>query len=86
MKYRALPLKLVTAFLASPLTSTFSRSQQQFNNNFRLMSASGESSEVLKADIAASTDPAVNPFAPTFFDKLVKKEIPSTVIYEDELW
>ena len=31
------------------------------------------------------TDPAVNPQAPTFFDKLVSKEIPSATLYEDDL-
>ena len=36
------------------------------------------------AQIASSTDPAINPNAPTFFDKLVKKEIPSTILYEDD--
>jgi hypothetical protein len=35
---------------------------------------------------AASTDPAINPAAPTFFDKIVSKEIPANVIYEDDLW
>jgi histidine triad (HIT) family protein len=41
-------------------------------------------SEVDAAAIAASTDPAVNPYAPTFFDKIVSKEIPANVIYEDD--
>jgi len=41
--------------------------------------------EVHAADIAASTDPAVNPNAATFFDKIVSKEIPATIIHEDEL-
>lgn len=36
------------------------------------------------AEVAASTDPAVNPYAPTFFDKIVSKEIPANIIYEDE--
>lgn len=43
------------------------------------------SDEAEGARIAASTDPAVNPNAPTFFDKLVSKEIPSATIYEDDL-
>ena len=42
------------------------------------------SSEEDKAAIAASTDPAINPAAPTFFDKLVSKEIPAAIIYEDD--
>ena len=48
--------------------------------SYRMMS----SDEVSAAAIAASTDPAVNPNAPTFFDKLVSKDIPSNIIYEDE--
>lgn len=43
------------------------------------------SSEVDAAAIAASSDPAINPSAPTFFDKLVSKEIPAKTIYEDDL-
>lgn len=42
-------------------------------------------SEVDAAAIAASTDPAINPNAPTFFDKIVSGQIPAKVIYEDEL-
>lgn len=34
---------------------------------------------------AESSDPAINPNAPTFFDKLVSKEIPADIIYEDDL-
>lgn len=41
--------------------------------------------EVDAASIAASTDPAINPSAPTFFDKIVSKEIPSQIIHEDDL-
>jgi len=43
------------------------------------------SSEVDAAAAAASTDPAINPNAPTFFDKIVSKEIPAAIIHEDEL-
>jgi len=43
------------------------------------------SSEQEAAAIAASTDPAINPAAPTFFDKLVSKEIPANIIFEDDL-
>ena len=46
------------------------------------MSKSNEVDEALKA---SSTDPAINPNAPTFFDKIVSKVIPSTIIYEDDL-
>jgi len=47
------------------------------------MSAGG--AEVDAAAAAASSDPAINPAAPTFFDKIVSKAIPSNIIYEDEL-
>jgi histidine triad (HIT) family protein len=40
--------------------------------------------EVSAAAIAASTDPAINPNAPTFFDKIVSKDIPANIIYEDD--
>lgn len=46
---------------------------------------SSSSSEVDAATAAASSDPAINPNVPTFFDKLVSKEIPSKIIYEDEV-
>ena len=49
--------------------------------NFRAMSTADE---VSAAAAAASTDPAINPNAPTFFDKIVSKEIPAKIIYEDE--
>lgn len=41
--------------------------------------------EVDAAAAAASTDPAINPNAPTFFDKLVSKQIPANIIYEDDI-
>jgi len=40
------------------------------------------SDEVVNAEIAASTDPAINPNAPTFFDKLVDGSIPADIIYQ----
>lgn len=46
---------------------------------------SSYNNEVDAASIAASTDPAINPSAPTFFDKIVSKEIPSQIIHEDDL-
>ncbi len=52
---------------------------------FILQPFRGKMSEVDAAQAAASTDPAVNPFAPTFFDKIVSKEIPAKIIYEDDL-
>lgn len=32
-----------------------------------------------------SSDPAINPAAPTLFDKIVSKEIPADIIHEDDL-
>lgn len=46
---------------------------------------SSEANEMDAAQVAASSDPAINPAAPTFFDKFVSKEIPTTIIYEDDL-
>ena len=43
------------------------------------------SNEVNAAANAASEDPALNPAAPTFFDKITSKEIPVDCIYEDDL-
>lgn len=40
--------------------------------------------EVAAAQASASTDPAINPTAPTFFDKLISKQIPANIIYEDD--
>jgi hypothetical protein len=48
--------------------------------------SSTTSSEVNAAQTAASTDPAINPYAPTFFDKIVSKDIPAKIIYEDDIW
>lgn len=50
----------------------------------RSVTMSAKSEEELAA-IAASTDPAINPNAPTFFDKLISKQIPANIIYEDDL-
>ena len=43
------------------------------------------SDEVAAAANAASEDPALNPKAPTFFDKITSKEIPVDLLYEDDL-
>lgn len=43
------------------------------------------SNEVDAAANAASEDPALNPAAPTFFDKITSKEVPVDCIYEDDL-
>ena len=67
---KALPVKKLTT--ARPTAGYF------------LSRAMSSSNEVNAAQNAASTDPAINPAAPTFFDKIVSKEIPSDVIHEDE--
>lgn len=51
-------------------------------NSIRKMSSGNE---VNAADAAASTDPAINPNAPTFFNKIVSKDIPADVIFEDDI-
>lgn len=53
-----------------------------FLPHYRTMSSVDE---VSAAQASASTDPAINPNAPTFFDKLVSKQIPANIIYEDDL-
>ena len=71
---------LVSSF-ESRSRSYFLSTSSRLIHNTHHMSAS----EVERAAIAASTDPAINPAAPTFFDKLVSKEIPSKTLYEDEI-
>ncbi len=61
--------------VANPVNLTYRREFSQKMSN----------SEVEKAAIASSTDPAINPYAPTFFDKIVSKEIPAKIIFEDDL-
>ena len=48
------------------------------------LTMSNSNSEVDAAQVATSTDPAINPAAPTFFDKLTSKEIPADIIHEDD--
>jgi len=72
----------VLLFSRKTPSSSFNYSLRNFIAKPRLMSAL---SEVDAAAIASSTDPAINPSAPTFFDKIVSKEIPANIIYEDEL-
>ena len=65
----------------------FTNSNKLFQNSAlsNLVLRKMSSNEVDLSKIAASSDPAINPNAPSFFDKIVSKEIPSTVIYEDDL-
>lgn len=44
-----------------------------------------KSSEEILATSAASSDPALNPALPTFFDKLVSKEVPCDILFEDDV-
>lgn len=55
-----------------------------YSSSYLYQSAVKMSNEVTAAEQAQSTDPAINPQAPTFFDKLVSKEIPADIIYEDD--
>lgn len=49
-------------------------------NKFNLINKMSLFNEVDAAINAQSTDPAINPNASTFFDKIVSKEIPAQVI------
>ena len=85
--HRVFCAALVASKASSWVTSSAVRSSlSSVSLNTRIhrvqMSSTSESD---KAMAAASTDPAINPEAPTFFDKLVSKEIPADIIYEDDL-
>ncbi len=54
-----------------------------FVSIYKCFSHKSVMSEIVNSD--SSTDPAINPNAPTFFDKLVRKEIPARIAYEDDL-
>ncbi len=76
-------------FPAKLINNYFRQNRFVLKNSLPLTSFSSlrflsKMSEVDKAAAAASTDPAINPNAPTFFDKIVSKEIPAAVIYEDD--
>ena len=76
-------LILSNSFLISrSLNFVVSTKSIRYYHRSRLMSAMDE---VNAAAIAASSDASINPAAPTFFDKIVSKEIPAAVIYEDDL-
>ena len=49
------------------------------NRNLNLIRKMSSFNEIDAANLAVSSDPAINPNASTFFDKLVSKEIPSQV-------
>lgn len=58
----------------------------QFNSKkFHTSKIMSTTDEVAAAAIASSSDPAINPAAPTFFDKIVSKVIPANIIFEDDL-
>jgi histidine triad (HIT) family protein len=73
---RPLRIAAVNSFYPSPTRP---------NPTLFTRSMSSTISEVEAAAIAASTDPAVNPNATTFFDKLVSKQIPANIIFEDDV-
>jgi len=78
--------RLVRRYLASPSHILTARVAGHCALLFPTrLNAKKMSSEVDAAAAAASTDPAINPNAPTFFDKIVSKEIPAAIIHEDEL-
>ena len=65
------------------LTSAFPNNFVQ-RNQYSSSSFLSMINEVDASAIAKSTDPAINPSAPTFFDKLVAKQIPANIIFEDD--
>lgn len=67
-------------FVLRPL-SLYHLNSKKFHTS-KIMSTTDE---VAAAAIASSSDPAINPAAPTFFDKIVSKEIPANIIFEDDL-
>lgn len=79
VNFAVLSIWAVRAFSINKSSPTFSPAR--FSSKM-----SAISDEVAAAIDAKSTDPAVNPYAPTFFDKIVSKEIPSTIIFEDDQW
>eukprot|EP01041_Mallomonas_annulata_P011717 gene11717-24571_t len=81
-------LTLTSAFLSRSVVYSFPTSGRLIARNYTptsLKMADLTSNEVKAAAIAKSSDPAINPALPTFFDKLVSKEVPSKIIYEDDL-
>ena len=75
-----------TSQLTPLLTHSLSHSlPYSFTHTYTTLTHRTMSSEVSAAEQAQSSDPAVNPNAATFFDKLVSKDIPADIIYEDEL-
>lgn len=84
---RALSSLLALSLLVSkvPRSQSFKHFLSPKYISVRNFSKMSSLNEVDAARIAASTDPAVNPNAPTFFDKIVNKEIPAKIIHEDDL-
>ena len=84
---RVIPSLLTLSIVASKVsrTSTFRHVLSPQFISVRRFSKMASLNEVEAARIAASTDPSINPHAPTFFDKIVNKEFPAKVIYEDDL-
>jgi hypothetical protein len=72
---------LLLSIKNSLFTSAFHLSPKSYFNSSPSLRMS---SEVDAATAASSSDPALNPALPTFFDKLVSKDIPSKIIYEDD--
>lgn len=86
MNAMRLSLALITAgFLSRSASFKVVRSPQIFRTSQNWRIARKMSNEVNAAAAAASEDPAINPAAPTFFDKITSKEIPVDTIYEDDL-
>ena len=90
--YSAVPFSAVAAFSALPTssaatTTTSHNKASSFHSSsiLSLASMSSSNDEVQKAQEAAAAAAADDGGAPTIFDKIISKEIPADVIYEDDL-
>jgi histidine triad (HIT) family protein len=100
MKNRFLQQLVGSLFLTNSLKTgapfrSFASSVTRFGKSFRptlsylpfergFASKKMSESEGDKAQAAKSSDAAINPNAPTFFDKIISGEVKANVIYDDE--
>lgn len=66
-------------FFKPAISLSFSISYSLRSSSLNIIRNMSTFDEVNAAANAVSTDPAINPYAPTFFDKIVSKEIPAQV-------
>jgi histidine triad (HIT) family protein len=88
-------LFLINSFKTGAPFRSFTPSVARFGKSFRptlsylplergFASKKMSESEGDKAQAAKSSDAAINPNAPTFFDKIISGEVKANVIYDDE--